>query len=143
MPKVLQFALLIIFITSTLCSSRQEFTLFTDYHNPINVLFSSPPNEVSLAIAPDSQISLSNAEQTILKYDPLEDVLETPYSIKGGSDVIFKDDLLFGDTKQWKLYHIEDFQGSAEGWSHNVLSTCGSSTDLFLGLPLLCYTVLK
>ena len=142
MPKLFLGCILIALIAGAFCSTKQEFTLYSDYNTPIDLLFSSPPNEIKLSIAPNSHISLSNSEEEILKYNPSEETLESAYSTKTGSDVIVQNDLMFYDTKQWKLYHIEDFQGTAEGWSHNTLSTCGSSTDLFLG-ELLALLILK
>ena len=34
---------------------------------------------------------------------------------------------------QWTMVRLDDFQGVAEGWSKEKLSTCGSNDNMFLG----------
>ena len=135
----------LIFICLLLCISYsapiQDFTLFSPSVNtPIDVIFSAPPQEAVLSITPNSTISLKTQNHTLLEYDPSKDTMSTNFKLRLGSDVILygqPNDILFLDTEQWKLFYFEDFQGTSEGWSHNTLSSCGSSTDLFLGNAIL------
>jgi hypothetical protein len=41
--------------------------------------------------------------------------------------------LLYDDVAQWTMIKFEDFQGVAEGWSKEKLSTCGTNDNMFLG----------
>ncbi len=34
---------------------------------------------------------------------------------------------------QWTMMNLDDFQGSAEGWSKQKMSTCGTNDNMFLG----------
>ena len=118
-------------------AKQQEFTLYSpDAQTPIDVLFSALPHEMTLSISPDSKISLETPEKEIIKYDPDTDTLSTIYDLKIGNDIELygqPNDILFLDTEQWKLVYFEDFQGTAIGWSEESRSSCGSSSNLFLG----------
>ena len=41
--------------------------------------------------------------------------------------------LIYNNNKQWILINLDDFQGSALGWSKEKLSTCGANDNMFLG----------
>ena len=41
--------------------------------------------------------------------------------------------LTYEDVDQWTMVALDDFQGAAEGWSKNKLSTCGTNNNMFLG----------
>ena len=42
-------------------------------------------------------------------------------------------EIIMDDTSQWTLLYLDDFQGNANGYSKEKLSTCGSSDNMFLG----------
>jgi len=39
----------------------------------------------------------------------------------------------FEGVNQWTMLYFDDFQGSAQGWSKNKISTCGTNDNMFLG----------
>jgi hypothetical protein len=41
--------------------------------------------------------------------------------------------LIYEGIDQWTMIRLEDFQGSAEGWSKQKMSTCGTNDNMFLG----------
>lgn len=41
--------------------------------------------------------------------------------------------ITYEDVDQWTLVSIDDFQGDAQGWSMQALSTCGTNNNMFLG----------
>lgn len=118
-------------------TNPQEFTLYSiNADTPIDLIFSAPPQEMNLSITPKSLISLNTPNGSILAYDPTVDTLSTPFNLKFGSDIKLENepnDIFFLETEQWKLAYFEDFQGTALGWSEVSLSSCGTSSNLFLG----------
>ena len=41
--------------------------------------------------------------------------------------------LSYDGVDQWTLIYLDDFQGSAMGWSKEKLSNCGTNDNMFLG----------
>jgi hypothetical protein len=41
--------------------------------------------------------------------------------------------ITYENNEQWSLFSLDDFQGSAIGWSKEKLSTCGANDNMFLG----------
>jgi hypothetical protein len=41
--------------------------------------------------------------------------------------------LKYDNVDQWTMSHLDDFQGSAMGWSKEKLSVCGANDNMFLG----------
>ncbi len=138
MKIVFKYFVFLVVILAFSAAKQQEFTLYSpDEQTPIDLVFSAPPNEMTLSISPDSKISFNTVDKEIINYDPETDTLSTIYDLKLGSDVELygqPNDILFLDTEQWKLVYFEDFQGSALGWSEGSLSSCGTSSNLFLGI---------
>eukprot|EP01017_Pseudomicrothorax_dubius_P010725 TRINITY_DN1386_c0_g1_i1.p1 TRINITY_DN1386_c0_g1~~TRINITY_DN1386_c0_g1_i1.p1 ORF type:complete len:168 (-),score=3.79 TRINITY_DN1386_c0_g1_i1:35-538(-) len=74
--------------------------------------------------------------RNILEFDPFNFILKTPLDLWSKNHIriaSFDDNLSFHDSPQWKLYFFDDFQGERRGWSRNDVSSCGTSSNLFLG----------
>lgn len=41
--------------------------------------------------------------------------------------------IIYDGMDQWTMIRLDDFQGSAEGWSKQKMSTCGTNDNMFLG----------
>ena len=138
MINLLELILVLCLLIHSYSSAIQDFTIFSpNVNTPIELVFSAPPQEAVLSITPNSTISLKTQNHTLLEYDPSKDTLSTNFDLRLGNDIILygqPNDILFLDTEQWKLIYLEDFQGTSIGWSHDTLSSCGGSPDLFLGI---------
>jgi hypothetical protein len=131
---------LVAFVILARSSKSPDFILTSkDKDTPIEFSFEASPYLMKFDITPNSEITLSSRDTNFFEYNPSDDTFKMPLDVKLGNDLVMKGeptDLSYMDTLQWKLYYLDDFQETPEGWSDTMTSTCGNNPNRFLGIDL-------
>jgi hypothetical protein len=127
-------------IVSAYISKNTKVQLTSAENEQSRISFQSNNKGFSLDNLSNSTVTLSSfpEETQILafkSYHSLE--FSKPLKIDANSiDLVMNyqnSDLIYDSEEQWTMVRLDDFQGHAEGWSKEKLSTCGANDNMFLG----------
>ena len=128
--------LLLILLLSTEGKKPLHISLFTTDEEPAQLRFKTPESEAKIISFPDQSLVVTHDDKILFRYNETKNITTSDYTFVTEKDLkleSFENDIYYQDVSQWKLYAIEDFQFEKDGWSKEAVSSCGTSTNLFLG----------
>ena len=116
------------------------FTVRSTDNQPSAIMWEASPNQAKLIVSPDSSYEISDGKKEILAFDKTEDQLLIPNNLHITKTLLANDpnylQIIAGNTNQWKLIQFDNFQDIVEGWNNTAVSSCGTSSNKFLGIKI-------
>jgi hypothetical protein len=131
--------LIFMFITNSL-NKNTRLSLESPESETTQINFISGEDSFNLINLNNGTMMLSNQNDNskVFSLNSLKS-LEFNYPLKLDTqsiDLVMKytdSKLSYDNEDQWTMIKLDDFQGEAEGWSKDKLSTCGPNNNMFLG----------